>query len=178
MDTLKMLKKIIGEEKTLVITCLECCYDLEQSSNGQVFRYTTLGNMINPKDTHQQENLRGFVEFKKCSRIIVAGHHQCKALRYIRCDLTSDSRIANLQDNLRDLYGNNHAGILASPLKETLMVELNVVEQCKRLLSYPFIQDRFKEGELSVLGIVLNSDGDFKAVFKNGVGYNDLISLN
>jgi carbonic anhydrase len=178
MDTLNLLKPIIGEEKTLVITCLECCYDLEQNGHGQVFRYTTLGNMINPRDTHEQDNLRGFVDFKKCTRIIVAGHHDCKALQYIRCDLKSDSPIANLQDNLRTLYGNNHASMLMSPLKETLVIELNVIEQCKCLLSYGFIRERFERGELSIVGIILKADGDVKTIFKNGIGYNDPISLN
>ena len=178
MNAINFLKPLIGEEKTLVITCMECCYDLEEDGHGMVFRYTTLGNMLNPEDTTQQDSLRSFINFKGCSRIIVAGHHHCKALHYIRCELSSDSPIQNLQADLRTLFGNNHGSLMNGSARENMIVQLNVIDQCKRLLTYPFIKKRFEEGALSIFGVVINTKGDYRHVFTNGIAYNDMISLN
>src|SRR5687768_11609285 len=80
MGTINYLQQITQGTRSLVITCMESCLDIEQQLEGSVYRLTTLGNMLNLKDEFQMQSIERFVEFKKCSKIIVAGHSDCRIL--------------------------------------------------------------------------------------------------
>jgi carbonic anhydrase len=179
MEHLTVIEKLIGDHRTLIITCMECCLDIEQKARGQVFRYTALGNMVNPRDEYQTQSILSFIEFKGCTRIIVAGHHDCRALNYIlNREPAEDTRIFNYRNELAQLLSRDHKLLLTSPLRDRVLVEQNVIHQCEQLLGYRLIKDRFSNGELSVIGMVIERSGLCKQVFSNGISYNNLVLMN
>jgi carbonic anhydrase len=134
--------------------------------------------MLNPLNEIEMDNLKSFINFKKCTKIIIAGHHHCRALEYIRCEVNAESPIFNLRETLRELYGNNHGSLITKWHGETMLTELNVIEQCKKLMTLPFVREKFENGEIGVLGVIIFRHGEIKKVFNNGIAYNDVISLN
>lgn len=173
------LKKIIGNGRTLVITCNECGLDIERVySNGEVFQYTVLGNVLNPADDLQSERILDFVRFKRCSRIIVAGHHECKALNYLLYDLPVDSPISNLHETLTRVFICNHGDMLNTAMANRMMVELNVIYQCNALLKMEGIRELVEDGKVCIAGLVMNHSGGFKQIYTNGLGYNNFVSMN
>jgi carbonic anhydrase len=178
MHTHAYLKRIIGNERTLVITCLECCLDVEQEGNGNVFRYTALANTLNPEDKVQWESILAFVEFKNCSKIIVAGHGNCKALEYLLNGLTPESPIYNLHESVECIVRENHGHLLTVPSRQKMLVELNVIHQCKALLNNQIINERVIDGSLRIIGLVIDPAENHTQVFSNGLFFNDMVSMN
>jgi carbonic anhydrase len=179
MESAAYLKSVIGTERTLVITCIECGLDIEhQYSNGDVFQYTLLGNVLNPDDKLQGENIRDFVQFKRCTRIIVAGHHGCKALNYLRKILPENSLNSNVKEFLKVVYADNHGSLLNAKMAERMMVELNVIHQCNALVRMSGIGELVEDGRMSISGVVIDPSGNHKQVYTNGIGYNHFVSMN
>ena len=179
MESAAYLKSVIGTERTLVITCVECGLDIEnQYSNGEVFQYTLLGNVLNPADKLQCENILNFVQFKRCSRIVVAGHHGCKALNYLRKLLPENSLNSNVKEFLKVVYTDNHGNLLNASMADRMMVELNVIHQCNALLRMTGIRELVEDGRMSISGLVIDPSGHHKQVYTNGLGYNHFVSVN
>lgn len=173
------LRKVIGNGRTLVITCNECCLDIEHVySNGEVFQYTVLGNVLNPADEFQSQRILDFVQFKRCSRIIVAGHHECKALNYLRYDLPVDSPISNLHEMLTGVFVCNHGDMLKTAMANRMMVELNVIYQCNTLLKMEGLRELVENGKVCITGLIMDQSRGFKQIYRNGLGYNNFVSMN
>jgi carbonic anhydrase len=178
METIAMLERIIGGKRALIITCMECCLDIEQRISGEVYRYSILGNILNPQDNYQTQSILSFVEFKRCCKIIVAGHTDCKALNYI---LNSDTKIlfsGHSRVELRQIVNNNHGHLLSESVKNRVLVEQNVIAQCHALLGYEAIRQRFADQAISVIGVVVGLSGSCVQVFSNGTAYNNFLSMN
>ena len=179
MESVAYLKRMIGNERTLVITCIECGLDIEhQYSTGEIFQYTVLGNVLNPEDRLQHENIVSFIRFKRCSRIIIVGHHHCKALNYLMNGLTKESPIRNLGNYISGIYRDNHGPLLRAEQAERMIVEMNVIHQCHALLTMTEIRDLVESGKISITGVVIDPSGHHKQVYTNGVGYNHFVSMN
>jgi hypothetical protein len=60
-----------------------------------------------------------------------------------------------------------------------MLLELNVIDQCKLLLDYPFLRDRMLTNGLQLMGVVMgNRPEQLKQVFYNNILYNTVIALN
>jgi carbonic anhydrase len=178
METIAMLERIIGGEKTLIITCMECCLDIEQRVSGQVYRFTAFGNMLNPQDKYQTQSILNFVEFKGCSKIIVAGHMDCRALKFILADDRNLALRGHSQLELKEILTSSHAHLLSDASKDRVLVEQNVITQCKALLGFAPIREKFTGRNISIIGIVLLPSGGCVQVFSNGISYNNILSMN
>jgi len=173
------IRSVIGDQRTLVITCLECCFDIEQRGHGNAFRYTSLANVLNPEDKLQCEAVRGFVDFKACSQIIVAGHYGCRALEYILNNDVGESPVKTLQPQLQQLAECNHLGLIRPDIRKNAAVELNVLHQCETIMKMFDFQKRVANGKLTIRGIVVdNNFTSNKEIFHNGYSFNHLISVN
>jgi carbonic anhydrase len=179
MESLAFIQSFIGIERTLVISCIECCLDVEHNhSTGDIFQYTVLGNVLNPADKLQAESILSFVQFKRCSKIIIAGHYDCKAINYLLNGLPDESPIGNLQDFLLELYEVNHGNLLDEKMVNRMLVEMNVLHQCKSLERTPVIRELVDNRKLTIIGLIIDPTGNHKQVFSNGLGYNDFVSMN
>ncbi len=177
MNTISYLKQITGNEKTLIISCIECCMDVENSGSNQFYRHTTLGNVV-CENSFQEDSIKYYVESRKCTHIIVAGHTDCKAIKSILNDSLNSQSIAFLKTELQGMLEGNHSKYLKTDFHELLVIELSVTKLCRSLLKYSFIHERLQREKISVTGIVLNSLGSNKKIFHNGIAFNDLISIN
>lgn len=177
MNTVSYLKQISGNEKTLIISCIESCMEVESLNNEQFYRHTTLGNVIN-HDTFQEESIRYYIESKKCTRIVVVGHTDCKAIKSILDDSLDSESIIALKSELQGLLINNHSHFLKTELHELLVVELSIIKLCRSLLQYSFIYERLQKEKMNLTGIVFNHTGITRKIFYNGIVFNSLISNN
>ena len=60
-----------------------------------------------------------------------------------------------------------------------MLIEFNVINQCKLLMDYFFIKEKVETNKLQVKGIVTEMQSDqLKSIFHNGIAYNDLLTLN
>ncbi|HEY3402919.1 MAG TPA: carbonic anhydrase [Ohtaekwangia sp.] len=168
------LKSTIGNQRTLVIACQEC--NLEHEETAGVYFYTTLGNMLYRYDILQQDIIRHYIEDKGCTQIIVCGHHHCGILDHILQDNTSRSVLNALQFNL--IIAQKGSRLIRSRVREQILVELNIIQQCNLLMEYDFIRERVEIGNLKIVGAIITPDDDVFQLYCNGFSYNNLISLN
>jgi carbonic anhydrase len=179
METVPFLRKYVDGARTLVITCLECCIDIEQLHQGEVFRFTALGNMVDVHDTYQMQTIRSFVTFKNCSRIIVAGHTDCKVLgNILQRDVSEKSTLNELKGDLQQLYNDNHCYLFRSGVRDRVLIEQNIIAQCRTLLAFEPFREKLNEGTLEIIGLLLNTDGESREIFSHGVSYNHIIGMN
>ena len=176
MNKLATLKPLIGLKKTLVITCRECGLQVTEDFSGQVFTHSSLGAVLQRHDYLQQESLQYFVGTKECTQIIVAGYAHC----HIMDTLTKDPFLARmLHFNLGAYFKNPNVRVLSKTVHEQMLLELNVIDQCKLLFDYPFLRDRIRTKNLHLMGVVMgNRPEQLKRVFYNNILYNTVIALN
>jgi len=99
MNTISYLKQIAGNEKTLIVSCIECCMDVESSGRNQFYRLTTLGNVV-CEEYFLEDSIKYYVESRKCTHIIVAGHTDCKAINSILNDSLNSQSMASLKSEM------------------------------------------------------------------------------
>ncbi|HTJ52191.1 MAG TPA: carbonic anhydrase [Cyclobacteriaceae bacterium] len=177
MQSLMPLKSFFGYEKTLVITCHECLS--KEENNGQVFYYHSLGNMLRKADNLQQECVRYYLEAKGCSQIILAGHYDCHVINKILENKEVQTSSKALQYNVDGLLLENVNNFSQPHIKNKMLIELNVLEQVRLLMSYDFISEKVNCGLLKVIGVVFNDGANSaREIFRNGIAFNNLIISN
>lgn len=177
MRDLVLLKPFFGCEKTLVITCHECFQ--QNKYEGQVFCYQCLGNMLRKNDTLQQEYIRYYLDVKGCSQIILAGHYNCHVIQKMLSKTMDGSLVMALEYNMDALLEENARAGVQSSVKNKMMIEVNVIEQLKLLMSYGFVYDKVTSGILKVIGLVLDDQQNFtREIFRNGIAFNNLVVSN
>ena len=173
------LSSVIGDRRSVVITCLECFFDIEERGKGNAFRYTALANALHPEDMLQRNALISFVEFKGCSQIIVVGHYDCHALEYILNTKETSSPVQAIQPQLRKLIADNHLHLAPPDKQKRLLAELNVLHQCRTLMNMSDFQERITAGTLVIKGIIVDPPHQInKQIFHNGYSYNHVINVN
>ncbi|HEY5749161.1 MAG TPA: carbonic anhydrase [Chryseolinea sp.] len=176
MNSLATLKPLIGVRKTLVITCRECGLQGTEDFSGQVFTHSSLGATLQRHDYLQQESLEYFVGTKGCTQIIVAGHTHCHVMDTLKKDPFLGR---TLHFNLGAYFKNPNVRVLSKTVRDQMLLELNIIDQCKLLLDYPFLRDRMRENSLHLMGVVMgNRPEQLKQVFYNNILYNTVIALN
>jgi hypothetical protein len=179
MDSLLNLLPIIGPEKTLVIDSTNYWLNTYRYLEKNILVYYPQGGIIQADDLIQQEQLQYYLEHEKCRQLIFIGSINRSVIDKILLNDSPESPKAALKFNLSTLLRGQDSAIIPLPLSERLLIELNVVMQCKLLMDYDFIDRRIENRELQLRGIVAERKGEqFKPVFYNGIRYNDLISLN
>jgi len=168
------LRPTIGDQRTLIIACQEC--NLEQQGTDDVFFYTTLGNMLHRHDFLQQDIIRHHIEDNGCTQIVVCGHLHCGILDHILRDTTSRSVLTALQFNL--IKPGENQKFVQPGVREQILVELNIIQQCNLLMDYHFIRERVAIGNLRIIGVLFTPDDEVIELCRNGFSYNNLISLN
>jgi hypothetical protein len=80
---------------------------------------------------------------------------------------------------LKPFLGSRHEKAIDPSLKMQMLIEFNVINQCKLLMDYFFINEKVENNKLQVKGIVAEIQVDqFKSIFHNGIVSNDLLALN
>jgi len=144
-----------------------------------VFCYQCLGNMLRKHDNLQKEYIRYYLDVKKCSQIILAGHYDCHVIQKILNKTMDGSLITALEYNMDALLIENARVGLQSSVKNRMIIEVNVIEQLKLLMSYDFVYEKVKSGMLKVMGLVLDDQENLtREIFRNGIAFNNLIVSN
>jgi carbonic anhydrase len=173
------LTSIIDSKKTLIITCVECNIAADREDKEQVFVYTSLGTVLYFQDPLLKENLRYYICHKDCTQIIIAGHLQCKALDYLMTSKSQEPKIKSLKGALRNLSAQTFTNLHAKHLHERMLVESNVTRQAEQLLTYDFIDQKVKQKNLSVIGVVAADNSKFlNTIFLNGISLNRLTTMS
>lgn len=178
MKISKAIDTVIGKERTLVITCLECFLDIDKRGEQSVFRYTALGTILNLEDPSVRETILGFIEFEKCSRIIIVGHYGCLAIDYLLKPKSPDSLSYRTSNIMRTLNHDYQGNLVCREIRNRLLVDVNVIRQCEALKEIPEIQNTTYGRCVNITGLVVETNGSFREVYSNGMIYNDLVSLN
>ncbi|MBK8944313.1 MAG: carbonic anhydrase [Ignavibacteriae bacterium] len=98
------------------------------------------------------------IKILNVENILICGHSNCGGCNALFFDEQQFSEIPNTKkwlelSNLVKQKINNIPEIHSDHAKREWMTEqLNIVEQMKHLLTYPFIKERFKKNELKILG--------------------------
>jgi len=178
MESLFLLNKLIGHQRTIIITCPECRNYMHEINLPSA--YFCLGGMLRRHDEHQKDFIRYHLAVYQCTRIIVAGHHHCGVVNKIHgVNATNISSPYILEWKTDTLLRGYSRQILQSDVKIRMMTEMNVLEQLQILSELHFVKTAIKSGTLSISGIVIDEERlHVKEIFKNGVIYNDLIGSN
>lgn len=170
---------LIGTERTVLITGMEFDITDPLDFNENVFVHFAKESRLQRYDTQQQDMLRYYVEDKKCSQIIFLGSMDHTLMDRIKSDYSIHSPLQSLRFNLQVLLKNNHESVVSPAIKNQILIEMNVVNQCKLLMDYYFVSSRVEKKLLDIKGVVVDLLGDkLKPIFHNSILYNDILSSN
>jgi hypothetical protein len=179
MNNLINLMPLIGREKTVLVTGMD--FDIADALdfNENVFVHFAKESRLYRYDTQQQEMLRYYIEDKNCSQIIFLGSLDHTLIERIKSDYSIHSPLQALRFNLQVLLRNHDESIVTPAVKAQILIEMNVVNQCKLLMDYYFISSRVEKKLLDIKGVVVDLLGDkLKPIFHNSILYNDILSSN
>lgn len=167
---------LVKGKRTLLITCVECNL-LPCEEHDDISVYTTLACVLDNTADALLESIEYFVVQQQCEQILLIAHYRCKAMDFIM-ESSGNKYQKSLRDHLGKLQLNYHVEVSKADVQPRLLTEVNVVEQCKMLVTLPVVKERIECGHLEVRGLVFDErNGTFKDIFSNGVVMNTLISL-
>jgi hypothetical protein len=179
MNASLKLKPYIGSEKTLVISSSSFGFEKHTEFQDKIFVHLIPGSRLFRYDPQQREILQEYVEGKFCSQLIFVGSKDLKLIDHIQTDDSLYSLKSALTFNLKPLLRANHEKAIAPAVKMQMLIEFNVINQCKLLMDYFFIKEKVENNKLQVKGVVTEIKSDqLKSIFRNGIVYNDLLTLN
>lgn len=177
MTTAKILKPLIGNGNTLMVTCFDCCLELDVFGDQRVFRHTSLANILYDHDETHREIVYHYVNHSGCKNIVIVGNTSCSAIDRIVGSTGPGFYVAPYQKEISRIRADNHLCFTNERTGRLILSEQIVLKQCQVIASYPGIREAMLRGEVSVSGVLINADKT-KVVFKNGVRYNDVVSSN
>ena len=173
------LKPYVGLERTLVISCLEFEIEKYFDLGEHTFVHFVPGSRLFRHDPQQLEVLQFYVERKLCSQLIFVGAADHQFMESIQSGKALHDLQATIKFDLTKLLKRPHDAILDCDTEMKMLIELNVIHQCKLLMDYFFIKKRVEKNILQVKGVVTEEHTDqLKPIFQNGVAYNDITALN
>lgn len=168
---------MIGIKRTLIITCGQ--YGLSEAieHSDDVSYFFLSRNMLQRYDIREKDRLQAAIEKSGCTQVMFLGVLD----EEMQCLLDLHSSLHSLRSGLRFktplLPG--EAEILRPQFRNRALLEQHVETQCGFLMGFHFIAGRVKNGTLSIFGVVGTPElHDCKTVFRNGVRFNDLVSMN
>ena len=173
------LKPYVSSENTLVISSVEAQIEKYFVPCENTFIHVIPGSRLLRYDPQQREILQYYVESKLCSQLLFVGTRDPKFIDQIKSGNTIDHLQSTIKFNLSKLLNRAHGPVIDAETEIQMLIELNVIQQCKLLMDYFFIKERVEKNILQVKGLVTTLGNDqLKAIFKNGVEYNDTITLS
>jgi len=149
---------------TLFISCCDSRVDpnmITESLPGELFTLRNIANIVPPfKEADNYASTVAAIEYAVLTlgvkNIIVCGHSNCggcaaslKPEEYLE-EFPHTKKWLNLIHEVRDRVIKESTDDHGK--KHLLMEQANVVEQLKNLLSYPYINERVKNGKLNISG--------------------------
>ena len=179
MNGLLKLTPYIGSKKTLVISSSGFGFEKYADFQGKIIMHIMPDSRMLKYDPQQREILQDYIENKSCSQIIYVGSNDQSFIDKIQSGDSLYSLKSALTFNLKPLLKARHEKAIDPAIKIQMLVEFNVISQCKLLMDYFFVKEKVEKEMLQVKGIVTEMKSDqFKSIFHNGVVYNDLLTLN
>jgi hypothetical protein len=179
MKRLLKLKPYIGSEKTLVISSSAFGFEKYAEFQDKIYLHLVPGSRLLRYDAQQREILQEYVEDKFCSQVIFVGSNDQKFIDEIETSDSLFSLKSALKFNLQPLLRARHEKAIDANIKLQMLIELNVINQCKLLMDYFFIKEKVEKNKLQVRGVVMDIESEhIKSIFHNGIVYNDLLTLN
>jgi hypothetical protein len=178
MKRLLKLNPYIGSEKTLVISSSAFEFEKYAEFQDKIYLHLLPGSRLLRYDAQQREILQEYVEGKSCSQVIFVGSTDQKFIDEIETSDSLFSLKSALKFNLQPLLRARHEKAIDANIKLQMLIELNVINQCRLLMDYFFIKEKVEKNKLQVRGVVMEIDSDLKSIFHNGIVYNDLLTLN
>jgi len=179
MNGMLQLRPYIGSEKTLVISSSTLGFEKYAEFEDKIFLHLIPGSRLSRYDPQQREILQHHIEGKSCSQVIFVGAEDQKLMDQIQSDDSLHSLKASLTFNLKPLLRSKGEKAIDPAVKMQMLIEFNVIKQCKVLMDYFFIKEKVETNKLQVKGIVTEMQSDqLKSIFHNGIAYNDLLTLN
>lgn len=161
---------------TFLITCADSRISTDQFSNakaGEVFVIRNAGNVIEKYSQSNQDSLSLTLEYGVVAlgipEIVVCGHASCGAMGGIM-KLDQLGSMPLVQQGLKKVKDGFEFDF--SQVKELEdLIELNVKQQLKNLMSYPFVKKRVEAGTLNLWGWVYDFS---KAELSSKFNYNEI----
>lgn len=179
MNSLLKLKSYIGSEKTLLISSPELEIEKYAEFQDNLFVHFVNGSRLLRHDPQEREILQYYLESKSCSQLIFVGSMDRELIAQIQTDDSAFALRSALTFNLKPFLRARHERAIDADIQLQMLIELNVVKQCKFLLDYFFIKEKVAKNELQIKGVVTDFKSEYlKPIFYNGVVYNDLLTLN
>ncbi len=143
---------------TLLITCSDsrlCPQEFSQTLAGELFVIRNAGNLMPAYNPNEPSNEGLTLEYGVCalnvSEVVVCGHASCGAMGGLK-DVEKLDSLPIVQKALKN-YRQQHQSEVSGKTVDQL-ISWNVDNQLKSIFSYPFIQERLKNKELKVFGLV------------------------
>lgn len=170
----------LGEKQnphTLFITCSDSRLVpsmMTQTLPGELFIVRNVANLVPPYRIADEflsttAAIEYAVQILKISNIIVCGHSNCGGCALLHHEDPYSLNIPNtskwmelaapVRDQVNQALMDNHPSA-----RSWLTEQINILEQMKHLLSYPYIQDPYKKGKLTIEGwhYIINSGEIFQ----------------
>ena len=108
----------------------------------KIFLHLIPGSRLLRYDPQQREILQDHIEGKSCSQIIFVGSKDQKFIDKIQTDDSLYSLKSALAFNLKPLLRAKHEKAIDPVIKMQMLIEFNVINQCKLLMDYFFIKEK------------------------------------
>ena len=170
---------MVGTEKTLIIACGEYGLNKYIEFNDRIFIYALPENMLQAHDPLEKGRIQYFIESRGCRQVVVVGSVEEHLVQRLIGNESNLSPAALLKFNLTVFLRNRDVKVLPNALRDQILVEQHIISQCNLLLDYYFIRDPVENKQLQIKGLVIDqTEGNLKPIFRNGIIYNDVISMN
>ena len=179
MNNLVNILSMVGTEKTLIIACGEYGLNKYVECNDRIVTYALPDGMLQAYDPLEKGRIQYFIESNKCTQVIIVGSVEEHLVRRLIGNESNLSPAALLKFNLKVFLRNRDVAVLPNALRDHILVEQHIISQCNLLLDYYFIRDRVENKQLQIKGFVIDqTEENLKPIFRNGIIYNDIISMN
>ena len=128
---------------------------------GELFVIRNIANLVPPYRTSDEflattSAIEYSVKILNVSTILICGHSNCGGCNALYMDEARGAEIPHTRKWL-ELAKNVRSKMLklkiADPaVREWMTEQLNIVEQMNHLLTYPYIREKYNQGELNILG--------------------------
>ena len=173
------LKQHIGSKKTLVISGTQFGETRFSQSNETIIVHLVSGSRLHKFDLLERDMIQFYIDQQGCSQVLFVGSHDPALLKQLHEDESPQSLRAALKFNLNILLRDRYERIVSPDIASQILIELNVITQCRLLMDYFFIKKKIGLSELTLKGLVTGmKTGSLKSVFYNGIVYNDILTSN
>jgi carbonic anhydrase len=152
---------------------------LTDTDAGELFIVRNAGNFVPPFGSFpsgEAASLEYAVKGLEISDIIVCGHTECGAIKYLV--ESKSGQFPHLDSWVK--HAEEILGVLPKEKPDLQFAcELNVILQLKHLLTYPFVEEAIKKGNLGIHGWLFNiSDGELLQCDRETKKFSSLVSKN